>query len=89
MTSWAKLFPDNPKPTRQDKPALLADGEMDNACRPLYIDLIHHYFPNSQRVLFTNRAHGVNSEDWRRLMQQFLDTPLKKLESDKKEIIVY
>jgi len=41
------------------KPVLLADGAMDPACCPLYIDMIHHYFPNSQRLLFLQRSHGV------------------------------
>lgn len=77
------------QPFYSDKPALLADGEMDNACRPIYIDMIHHYMPNSQRLLFTNRGHGVNGEDWRRLMQQFLDNPSEKLELEKKEIFIY
>ena len=70
-------------------PALLADGEMDNACRPIYIDRIHHYLPNSQRVLFTNRGHMVGGKTFFSLMQQFLNDPFKKLVSDQKDVIVY
>ncbi|MEJ0081509.1 MAG: alpha/beta hydrolase [Puia sp.] len=40
------------QPYYSARPALLMDGQMDNACRPLYIDMIHHYMPNSQRLLF-------------------------------------
>ncbi|GAB4022643.1 alpha/beta fold hydrolase [Spirosoma koreense] len=71
------------------KPALLADGELDNACRPLYIDRIHHYMPNSQRLLFLNRAHGVGGPDFNRFLQQFLNNPYQPLTSDNQEIVVY
>lgn len=83
------IKPETKQPFYSNKPALLADGEMDNACRPLYIDRIHHYMPNSQRLLFKHRAHGVGGPDMNRFMQQFLDNPYRKLESDKKEIIAY
>ena len=39
------IKPSTKEPYYSDKPALLADGEMDNACRPLYIDMIHQYMP--------------------------------------------
>lgn len=77
------------QPFYSNKPALLADGELDNACRPLYIDMIHHYMPNSQRLLFTNRGHGVGGRDFNSLMQQFLNDPYKKLQSEKSDIAVY
>jgi pimeloyl-ACP methyl ester carboxylesterase len=47
------------KPFYSTRPVLLADGEMDPACRPLYIDMIHHYMPFSHRLLFINRSHMV------------------------------
>ncbi|RRB01154.1 alpha/beta fold hydrolase [Larkinella rosea] len=81
--------PETKQPFYSNKPALLADGELDNACRPLYIDRIHHYMPNSQRLLFRNEAHGVGGEDMTRFMQQFLENPYRKLESSKKEIVAY
>ena len=77
------------QPFYSTKPALLADGELDNACRPLYIDRIHHYMPNSQRLLFTHRGHGVGGIDFTQFMQQFLTNPHQKLKSDKKDIIAY
>lgn len=46
------------EPYYSNVPALLGTGGLDDACRPLYNDLIHHYFPNSQRLLFTRRVHG-------------------------------
>ncbi|WP_420148720.1 alpha/beta fold hydrolase [Spirosoma sp.] len=83
------IKPETKQPFYSTKPALLADGEMDNAVRPLYIDMMHHYMPNSQRILFKNKAHGVGGSDWNRLTQQFLNNPYEKLKSDKKEVIVY
>jgi succinate dehydrogenase flavin-adding protein (antitoxin of CptAB toxin-antitoxin module) len=62
---------------------------MDNACRPLYIDLIHHYMPNSQRLLFINRGHGTGSKEQDLLMQPFLEDPWKKISSNYKDIIAY
>jgi pimeloyl-ACP methyl ester carboxylesterase len=56
-------------------PALLADGAMDPACAPLYIDMIHHYMPNSQRFLFLDKSHGVGGPAWNELRREFLDDP--------------
>lgn len=83
------INPNTKRPFYSNKPALLVDGELDNACRPLYIDRIHHYLPNSQRVLFKLRSHGVGGPDWARLFQAFLTNPYQKLKSDKPEIVVY
>ncbi|WP_144051600.1 alpha/beta fold hydrolase [Fibrisoma limi] len=82
------IKPETKQPFYSTKPALLADGELDNAVRPLYIDMMHHYMPNSQRLLFRNKAHGVGGADWNRFMQQFLNNPYQKLISDKPEIVV-
>jgi len=70
-------------------PALLGDGEMDPGCGPLYIDMIHHYMPNSQRALFKNRAHGVGGPDWLALQQAFLDNPFQPLTSGNTAVTVY
>lgn len=70
-------------------PVLLADGEMDNACRPLYIDMIHHYMPNSQRLLFTQRSHMTGGRYMDHLVSLFLDNPYRKLVSEDKEIVAY
>lgn len=62
-------------------PALIADGEMDAACRPLYMLQIRHYLPNSQCFLFTGRGHGVGGKDFYQLTQQFIDRPYQQLET--------
>lgn len=64
------------QPFYSDKPALLGDGELDPACRPLYIDMIHHYLPNSQRLLFHHRSHMVFfNQDMDAALKAFLDNP--------------
>jgi len=83
------IKPETKQPFYSTKPALLAAGELDNACRPLYIDMIHHYMPNSQRLLFKNRSHGVGGPDMNRFTREFLNNPHRKLESATPEIIVY
>lgn len=78
------------QPYYSQKPVLLGDGEMDPACRPLYIDMIHHYMPNSQRLLYTNKSHMVlGGKESYRIMKMFLDNPLRKIETEDKDIIVY
>jgi hypothetical protein len=61
---------------------LLGAGGLDDACSPLYNDLIHHYFQNSQRLLFTKRLHGplLNSFEGDVYIGRFLDEPLERLE---------
>lgn len=83
------IRPETKRPFYSTKPTLLAAGELDNACRPLYIDMIHHYLPNSQRLLFKNRSHGVGGPDMNRFVRQFLNNPYQKLVSDKPEIVSY
>lgn len=77
------------QPFYSTKPILLADGEMDPACRPVYIDQIAHYMPNSQRFLLLQRAHGVIGRDMNGIVRSFLDDPYKKVVSDNKNIIAY
>jgi len=77
-------------PLYSNKPVLLADGEMDSHCRPLYMDMIHHYMPNSQRLLFMGGTHMVLfGREGARLVKQFLDDPYKKVEPTNKNVIVY
>jgi pimeloyl-ACP methyl ester carboxylesterase len=77
------------QPFYSNVPALLADGQLDPACRPLYIDMIHHYLPNSQRLLFPNRSHMVLfNKDADAAMKAFLDDPLKPI-PPVKEAIAY
>jgi pimeloyl-ACP methyl ester carboxylesterase len=92
MCDCWKMPPLNPKtklPFYSDKPVLLADGEMDPACRPLYIDRISHYMPNSQRFLVLNKGHGVMGKAMTAIASAFLDDPYKKIVSDNKSIIAY
>ncbi|KAA0993359.1 alpha/beta fold hydrolase [Dyadobacter aurulentus] len=77
------------QPFYSDKPVLLADGEMDPACRPLYIDRISHYMPNSQRFLLLNKGHGVIGNSMRAMVRAFLADPYKKIVSADNSIIAY
>ena len=69
------------KPFYSNVPVLLGGGGLDDACRPFYNDLIHHYFPNSQRLLFTKRLHGplLNSFEGDVYIGAFLDRPFERL----------
>jgi pimeloyl-ACP methyl ester carboxylesterase len=68
------------QPFYSDRPALLGDGELDPACRPLYIDRIHHYLPNSQRLVFPHRSHVVFfNDEMDAPMRAFLNDPYKKI----------
>lgn len=77
------------QPFYSNKPVLMGDGEMDPACRPLYMSMIKHYMPNAQCFLFINRSHGVGGEAFRKMTQEFLDSPYKKIESPNDKIIAY
>ncbi len=78
------------QPFYSAKPALLGSGEMDPACRPLYIDMIHHYLPNSQRILCISQPHMVfGTKGISTIIEAFLDDPFKKISSTQKDIIVY
>jgi pimeloyl-ACP methyl ester carboxylesterase len=93
MCDFWKVPPINPttkQPFYSDKPVLLAAGLLDPACRPLYIDMIHHYMANSQRLLFTQRSHMVlGGKEADAIIKSFLDNPFKKIEPGQKDIIVY
>jgi pimeloyl-ACP methyl ester carboxylesterase len=68
------------QPFYSDKPALLGDGELDPACRPLYIARIHHYLPNSQRLVFPHRSHVVFfNDEMDAPMRAFLNDPGQKV----------
>jgi hypothetical protein len=51
----------------------------------LYNDLIHHYFPNSQQLLFTKRVHGplLNSYEGDVYIGEFLNNPSQRLAGQK------
>ncbi len=86
----APIAAETKKPFYSNTPALLSAGGMDDACRPIYNDMIHHYMPYSQRLLFTDRQHGplLNSYEGDAFIGKFLDDPYKKIESDKKNIVL-
>lgn len=73
------------KPFYSNVPALLGAGALDDACRPLYNDMIHHYLFNSQRLLFTKRQHAplLNSMEGDIYIGQFLNNPNQRLNSQK------
>jgi pimeloyl-ACP methyl ester carboxylesterase len=77
------------QPFYSNVPVLLSDGALDNACRPLYIDLIHHYMPNSQRLVFNNFSHMTGGPDLGRFIDQFLDRPYQKIVTDNPGIVAY
>lgn len=83
------LKPSTKLPFYSSKPVLIGDGEMDAACRPLYMKLIHHYMPNSQCFLFINRGHGVSGKDFYEMTQQFIDEPYRKVIPQSKDVIAY
>jgi len=78
------------KPYYSNVPAILGAGGLDDACRPLYNDLIHHYFPNSQRLLFTKRVHGplLNSFEGDVYIGEFLNKPRERV-AGQQEIEAY
>lgn len=75
------------EPFYSNRPALLGDGELDPACRPLYIDRIHHYLPNSQRFIFPNRSHGVFYDDMEAALRAFLNDPYQKVSAPPSAIV--
>ncbi len=84
------IKPTTKQPFYSDKPVLLGDGAMDPACRPVYMDMIHHYMPNSQRLLYLNRSHGVfGGKEGDAIRKMFLDNPYGKMEISDKNIIAY
>lgn len=70
-------------------PVLIGDGEMDAACRPIYMSRIKHYMPNAQCFLFINRGHGVDGSFYRQMIQTFLDNPYNKIESTNEKVVAY
>jgi pimeloyl-ACP methyl ester carboxylesterase len=71
-------------------PVLLGAGDTDPATRPVYNDMLYHYMPNSQRVLFKGRSHcPTMRREGDTFIYQFLNNPLKKVVSADKDIVVY
>jgi len=78
-------------PVYSNIPVLLSSGDTDPYCRPFYNDLIHHYMPNSQRLLFTDKTHGplLNTRIGDELLATFLSNPEKKIIPDGKTVTTY
>lgn len=83
------ISPKTKKPFYSDKPVLMGDGEMDQACSPLYMSMIQHYMPNAQSFLFKNHFHMVGGKDFFEITQKFIDNPYKIIEPTNKDIIAY
>lgn len=71
-------------PVYSNIPALLSSGDTDPYCRPFYNDVIHHFMPNSQRLLFINKTHGpaLNTREGDELIAAFLDHPYQQVKPD-------
>ncbi|MGN6395201.1 MAG: alpha/beta fold hydrolase [Mucilaginibacter sp.] len=71
-------------PVYSNVPALLSTGDTDPYCPAFYNDLISHYMPNSQRVLFTDKTHGpaLNTREGDVLIAEFIDNPYRKVKVD-------
>ena len=77
----------NKKSFYSNIPILLGAGSFDPACRPVYNEVLSHYFPNSQRLLFTKKGHGpLISLEGNQIIADFLNNPLKKIESKREDI---
>lgn len=80
--------PETKQPFYSNTPLLLADGELDNACNPVYMDLIHQYMPNSQRLLFRNHSHMVGWGTLEPFLVPFLEHPYRKLVSSQPDVLL-
>ncbi|HVW15284.1 MAG TPA: alpha/beta fold hydrolase [Mucilaginibacter sp.] len=78
-------------PVFSNIPTLLGSGDTDPYCRPVYNDIIHHYMPNSQRVLFTDKTHAplLNTKYGDELIAKFISNPYQKIVTDGKNAVTY
>ena len=78
-------------PVLSNIPALLGAGDTDPWCRPIFNDWIHHFLPNSQRLLFTNKTHGpiLSTRDGDQLLARFLADPYQKITTDGIQVRAY
>jgi len=78
-------------PVYSHLPVLLSSGDTDPYFRPYYNDLIHHYMPNSQRLLFTDKTHGplLNTREGDELLAAFLAHPYSPVIVDGKKVKAY
>ena len=78
-------------PVYSHLPVLLGSGDTDPYCRPYYNDLIHHYMPNSQRLIFTDKTHAplLNTREGDELIAAFLAHPFSPIVTDDKKVKAY
>ncbi len=78
-------------PVFSNIPTLLGSGDTDPYCRPIYNDLIRHYMPNSQRVLFTDKTHAplLNTKYGDDLIAEFIANPYQKVVTNGKDAVTY
>ncbi|GAB2828349.1 alpha/beta hydrolase family protein [Ferruginibacter profundus] len=70
-------------------PALISAGDADPWCRPFYNKLIKRYMPNSQLLIFHNRAHGSGfGIDGIDFVKMFIENPYNKIVSASKNVVV-
>ncbi|WP_336516563.1 alpha/beta hydrolase [Pollutibacter soli] len=67
------------EPYYSDRPALIADGELDPSCNPLYVQQLMHYMPNAQGFLFKKRGHGVGGKEFYGMIDVFLANPFQEI----------
>jgi pimeloyl-ACP methyl ester carboxylesterase len=69
--------------------ALITAGDADPWCRPFYNRLVKRYMPNSQLLIFHNRAHGSGfGADGIDFLKMFMDHPYNKIISTSKNVVV-
>ena len=78
-------------PVLSNIPVLLGAGDTDPWCRPIFIDFIHQYLPNSWRLLFTDKTHAplLSTSEGDELIAKFFDDPMQKIMTDDKKVLVY
>jgi len=77
------------KPVYSAIPALLSSGDADPWCPSFYNRLIKRYMPNSQLLIFHNRAHGSGfGADGIDFVKMFMDNPLQKIISTSTNVVV-
>jgi pimeloyl-ACP methyl ester carboxylesterase len=70
-------------------PALLSSGDADPWCPSFYNRLIKRYMPNSQLLIFHNRAHASGFwADGIDFVQMFMENPYQKIISTSKNVVV-
>jgi pimeloyl-ACP methyl ester carboxylesterase len=78
-------------PVLSNIPALLGAGDTDPWCRAIFNDWIHHFMPNSQQLLFTDKTHGpiLSTRDGDQLLAKFLENPFQKIATNGIQVRAY